>query len=784
MDTPHENHHKHEHDDQENGQVFYLPHATTGDSNGNDCGDPVVIDAEIVDDTPEQTSEDEQAGERSGERSTGRALERSRERLPWRAPAGQEIDYRVYTASGFRRIIPYEARVRMAETGGELAERSVPAAKTGGKAFGRHLLYTANGVKIIAKRWRDAHGASRYERMMRDAEVKGDQEALRYWQEADVAEKQRRHTRTMDWIRSPLDLIKAAVYGLAGLAGFLLVVGIMLAINSGDIADVIAPIAGLINAITWTYWFLATYGALLLLGGTALAAAYAHEEGRKHGDTPQWLQANTTGSVEVETAVDESVIMNALRNLGHPALNQKFKEGWGSSVQPMWVQPPLPVTHGWEFALRLPGGVPATSINARKGVLAHNFGRRPEEVWVEVDDSDPMAMKCLVLDPGALRKPVPDYPLVDGGQADFWTGFPVGIDARWNPITTPVFERNFVFSGIMGSGKSEQINNLLAGACLDPVVDIDVFCFAENNDYEWLRPVAATLATGDTADNVTACLDHIRALQDSLTERGQLLREYGINSLTREAAEKDDRLRPRVVVIDECQAFFRQDKPDDRRELVNLVIRFFSAARKYGIVCAFATPTPSDQSLPRDLVAVTSNKACFAIGDKTRNNVVLGEKAYENGLSALELKPAVKQGGQIVALNDVGTSVTVGFMERPGLLRSYHLTDKQKTAIVNRGLELRGGRVRRAAIEAVPERDLLADVAAVIAHGEEKVKATDICARLREYAPTHRPYQSLTAEALRDQLAAHGCAVTKVGVLMVFTERVHAALAAREGGNT
>ncbi|MFD2399292.1 FtsK/SpoIIIE domain-containing protein [Prauserella oleivorans] len=201
-----------------------------------------------------------------------------------------------------------------------------------------------------------------------------------------------------------------------------------------------------------------------------------------------------------------------------------------------------------------------------------------------------MAMKCLVLNPGALREPVPDYPLVESGQTDFWTGFPIGIDARWNPVETPVFERNFAWAGIMGSGKSDQINALLAGAVLDPAVDIDVFCFAENNDYEWLRPVASTISMGDTAENVEACMAHIHELHASLAERGQLLREYGEYSVTRELAEKDERLRPRVVVIDECQSFFRQDKPEDRRELVNLVVRFFSAARKYGIVLGFATP--------------------------------------------------------------------------------------------------------------------------------------------------------------------------------------------------
>ncbi|SFJ76574.1 DNA segregation ATPase FtsK/SpoIIIE, S-DNA-T family [Amycolatopsis sacchari] len=652
------------------------------------------------------------------------------------------------------------------------------------KTLARHgLAYPVAGVRVVVKRWRDAHGASRYERMMRAAELEGNHEALLEWEARDVAEKQRRHERTMDWVRAPGQWIKAGAIGTAGVTGLLLACGVVLAIHNGDIGDVLGPITAVLNAVAFVVWFVTAYGVFLVAGGTAAGLAYLYQQGKRYGDTPAWLAATPAGAVSLDAAVDESMIMNALRNLGHPALNKKFKEGWGTAVQPTWVQPPLPVGHGWEFSLRLPGGVPATSINARKSVLAHNLGRRPEEVWVEVADTDPMAMKCLVLDPGSLREPVPDYPLLDGGRTDFWTGFPVGIDARWNPVDTPVFERNFVLAGIMGSGKSTLLQDLLAGAVLDPVVDIDVFCFADNNDYEWLRPVASLISMGDTAANVDACRTHIEELHASLAERGKLLREYGIDAVTRDAAEKDARLRPRIVVVDECQSFFRQDKPEDRRELVNQMVRFYSAARKYGIVLAFATPTPSDQSLPRDLVAVTTNKACFAIGDKARNNIVLGEKAYENGLSALELKPAVKKAGKVVALNDVGTAVTVGYMEHNGLLRSYNLTHQQKTALVERGIELRGGQVRRRELTEPEHRDLLADVAAVLKPGEEKVKATDVCARLRDLAPGHRDYKSLTADELRERLEAQGCKVTKVGVLTVFTERVHAALAAREGGN-
>lgn len=653
------------------------------------------------------------------------------------------------------------------------------------KTLIRHAFgYPLAGAAVVRKRWRDTHGTGRYERQMIAAELEGNHERLLEWEARDVAEKQRRHDRSMDWLNQPGRWLKAVGVALGGVAALLLGLGVILAFASGDIGDVIAPIKAVIDAVAFTVWFVLAYGVFLLLGGTIGGYCWLYQQGRAHAEVPQWLRPAPAPNTVVASDVDEGLIMSALRNLGHPALTKRFKEGWGTAITPTWVQPPLPVgSNGWEFVLRLPAQVPATSINARKEVFAHNLGRRPAEVWVEVDENDPMAMKCLVLNPGALRLPVGDFPLLDGGESDFFTGYPVGIDVRLEPVLTPVFERNFVLAGIMNSGKSTLITDLLAAAALDPVVDIDVFCFAENNDYAWLDGIASVISMGDTAANVEACLAHIAALHESLTERGQLLQHYDIQSVTRDAAERDERMRPRIVVIDECQSLFRQDKPEDRREVVNLLVRFYSAARKYGYVLVFATPNPSDQSLPRDLVAVTSNKACGAIGDKTRNNIVLGDKAHENGISALGLKPMVKRGGKIVKLNDVGTLITVGFADQPGPLRTYNLTREQKATIAARAKEVRGGRVRRAELAAPIERDILADVAAVLLPGEDKVKASDVCARLRELAPSHRPYERLGAGDLQARLGELGCDVTKAGVLMVYTERVRAALAAREGGN-
>jgi DNA segregation ATPase FtsK/SpoIIIE, S-DNA-T family len=165
--------------------------------------------------------------------------------------------------------------------------------KTTAKATGRHLWFPIAGAGVAVKRWRDAHGANRYERMMRAAEVAGDREQLLEWEARDVAEKQRRHDRVMDWVRSPLLLAKAIGIGVASVAVLLLGLGVILALAEGNTSRVLGPIVGVIEAVRWTAWFLAAYGVLLLLGGTAGGIAYLWHLGRTRATVPAWIASPT-----------------------------------------------------------------------------------------------------------------------------------------------------------------------------------------------------------------------------------------------------------------------------------------------------------------------------------------------------------------------------------------------------------------------------------------------------------------------------------------------------------
>src|SRR5690606_6527527 len=137
---------------------------------------------------------------------------------------------------------------------------------------------------------------------------------------------------------------------------------------------------------------------------------------------------------------------------------------------------------------------------------------------------------------------------------------PVAVNIRGKSITGRLFEANYAIAGMMGSGKSSLIITLLLGALLDPLVEADVFVLADNADYAPMKPRLRTLMTGSGQEVIEACMDTMSDLYAELTVRGQALKEHGVRAASRQLAEIDQRLRPRVLVIDECQALYLDAK--------------------------------------------------------------------------------------------------------------------------------------------------------------------------------------------------------------------------------
>jgi hypothetical protein len=454
---------------------------------------------------------------------------------------------------------------------------------------------------------------------------------------------------------------------------------------------------------------------------------------------------------------DEAAIIGSLQELGIPKLaaareGREDREGWpAEDLDPgdqeyarrgLWPMRPTRDGDGWRCQIRLPRGVPVEMIVGKRVVLAHNLERKQQEVWATEPDDKASVLDLWIADRGSLNRPVPPYPLLANLNTvvtDYFRGVPVGIGIRANVINARLFEANYVLSGIMGGGKSTLILALLAGAMLDPLVDIHVFVMATNADYDPAEPRLATLKTGIGEDTVRACMDRIQTMYDNLEERGRALKEHGgERAATREIAEVDSRLRPQVLVIDECQALFLHAKYGKLAE--ERIVLLMSAARKYGDTIIMATPEPTNGGLPRQLVSVASNKACFSTGDHTSNDATLGTGSHRAGVTAVGLRPKTD-----LSLGDVGTAMTRGFTATPELLRFFYLSVEDLHRVTRRAVELYGGHGGNSS-------DGFREDVITVMGGRPKVKSSDVLTRLRTQWPSVYGGWSAQqlAQALRD----------------------------------
>ncbi|GAA0509648.1 cell division protein FtsK [Saccharopolyspora thermophila] len=559
---------------------------------------------------------------------------------------------------------------------------------------------------------------------------------------------------------------------LGGLAAVVLAITLIVAVvawarpDGLGFADVWDGLfTALASGFEWTVWAATVPLPVLLIAAAAGVLVKGYNQRRRAQNAPAWMQSETETDGTVDT-LDEGSILGALRNLGIKPLNDAFKAGWGTPANParVWEMGLGKDGRGWRCQIRLPQQVPVSEISRKKHVLAHNLGRLAVEVWTSEPKDKPGVLDLWIADPGVLTGPVDDWPLLaelESAVTDYFAGVPVAVDLRGDEVIGEFAGKNWAVAGMMGSGKSTLVITALLGAMLDPLVDIDVFVMARNSDYKLMEPRLRTLRTGADEATVEACMNTLRELYDELEIRGQALEEHtkagdpDAEKVTRRLAEKDARLRPRIMVVDECQALFMHEKYGT--EAQNKAILLMNASRKYGITLILLTPEPSTDSLPRKLMAVMSNRACFAIGDQQSNDAILGTGAYKRGISAVGLEPKTKHSD-----GDVGTAMTSsGFLPKPGLIRSYYVPRDQHKAIVERALQLRkAANITTTAPAAEPEkRDLLEDLDDVL--GAEKVSAAEAAKALvaafgRAY---YRDGKPLTGAQLVAELADVGVKV-------------------------
>ncbi|MFI5592943.1 hypothetical protein ACIA5G_48385 [Amycolatopsis sp. NPDC051758] len=540
------------------------------------------------------------------------------------------------------------------------------------------------------------------------------------------------------------------------------------------LADVYTGVSAVWSALT------VVVPLLLLIVAPVTWAIAAAFEGRDRAPGAGWLVRPDRD--DADSWIDERMISKALAHLGITPLDRFYRDG-GELVYTVAARKD---GEGTFAQVRLPLGVTADMVAARRSKLAANLGRASLETWPTKGDEDGI-LDLWIADKGVLRGGAGGWPLIHDGQVDVFEGVPFGLSQRGLVINAPLVGVNWLIGGRPGQGKSAALRTLLLGAALDPTAELWAFVMGESPDFDPFRPRLSRYQMG-MDDSVAEAAT--QALADLLTEmerRGKVLGEQPGRppKVSRKLADKaGPGLHPLVCGIDECHELFQH--PKFGKKAAELAVRLIKRGRKYGIVLLLATQSPTKDSIPREVTRNVSCGVAFSVADQVANDGLLGSGKYAAGIRATELR----------INTDRGTCVAVGITDETfELVRTFYVPFEDGaddvTPVIGRAMALIEEMGRAVESSARPqleagadpvEVDELADLADVIG-GDERVRTQQVLARLVEHNSEHYGGWSLTV--LAALLAEHGITARKShGVMTVHATDVTAALARRDAGDS
>ncbi|HEU0087317.1 MAG TPA: hypothetical protein VFQ77_06675 [Pseudonocardiaceae bacterium] len=424
----------------------------------------------------------------------------------------------------------------------------------------------------ITKAWRWAtYGDLRAD--YRAARLAGDAEARRAAQDALRAEQAARRARRADLVPK---LIGGGCLVVVVWAGLSITDSVMQRAEMwGWLAAVYAVLDTIGAAVPWV---------LILAAVSWLVAAVA--EGRDKTPGAGWLVRPHRD--DADSWIDERMISQALAHLGIAPLNTFFKNG-GELV---YTVPARVDGDGTYAQVKLPMGVTAEMVAAKRQTLAANLGRASLETWPTQGDEAGI-LDLWVADKGKLGGGAGQWPLLHEGTVDVFEGVPVGRSQRGAVVYAPLFESNWLIGGRPGQGKTAAMRTLLLGAALDPTVELRVFVMGQSPDFDPFTPRLSRYRMGMDDSVAEAALQALVDLLAEMEHRGKVLgaQPGSPPKISRKLADKPRLgLHPIICAIDECHELFMH--PTYGRQAAELAIRLIKRGRKYGIILVLATQSP------------------------------------------------------------------------------------------------------------------------------------------------------------------------------------------------
>ncbi|MGV9645136.1 FtsK/SpoIIIE domain-containing protein [Streptomyces sp. NPDC003514] len=664
------------------------------------------------------------------------------------------------------RPVPLWVRSGRAIKAGVTHEKTRAAAR----AAARHTSYTFNGGRIVARRAWDGRTGARYERMIRAAEAAGNLEAAEEWEERLQRFRAARHHRRMDLLHSPVEAAKGVAVGAGMSVGVLVGLGVILAISTGQAADVITPLAATIEFIALLIRIVQVVWGPALTIGPFLALLALWAVGRKQQAAPQWALPANVRSGEGEP-ITPSIVVKALRDLGIPALRSAIKDMGDAGASMLG---PITIAGcGVEVDVTLPSGVSTNEVQNKRRKLAENLTRHEHEVFITIPQAA-RTVRLWIADSGALDEPIGPSPLVtdDTMTANYKTGrAPWGQDLRGDAAALSLYQRHLLITGLSNQGKTVALRSLALWLSLDRSVQFLMGDLKGVGDWAMFDGLASTLIQGPTDEHVIQVTEMVEGAVDEMNRRIQ--------------APPGTVFPPLIVLVDEAQvAFMCPAKDEDKRPYGGSKAnsRYFMAVRKIhnqgravNVLMWQGTQDPTNENLPKLVREGAHTRASLALGTESQARMALGDKAVDGGAAPNLLRPGLDKGTLVVASD----GITIPAGQSSITVRTHYIDDDAATAITDRAKAVRDGVTTLHAIERGEERDSLADIASVVGTAS-RVLTQDVLKRLAALnADAYGKWSFIDLKRVLDGTGAEP--YKSDGRMVVGRDRLARALANRDG---
>ncbi|MFE6589711.1 FtsK/SpoIIIE domain-containing protein [Streptomyces sp. NPDC057781] len=648
------------------------------------------------------------------------------------------------------------------------AERTTTAAR----AVARHSLYVAGGARIVARRTWDGRTAARYERYMRTAEAAGNMEAAAEWEERGQRYREARHRRRMDLLHSPLDAAKGAAVGAGMSIGVLVALGVVMAINTGKVGDVITPLSATVDFIALLIRIVQVVWGPLISIGPFLALLALWGVGRHQQAAPAWALPANVRNGEGEP-ITPSIVVKALRDLGVPALRNAIKEMGDAGASMLG---PIRIAGcGVEVDVTLPSGVATNKVQTKRRKLAENLTRHEHEVFITIPAAA-RTVRLWIADSGALDEPIGPSPLAtdESLTADYTKGrAPWGQDLRGDAAALSLYQRHLLITGLSNQGKTAALRALALWACLDRRVEFRIADLKGAGDWAMFDGLATVLIQGPADEQVIEATEMVESLVEEMNRRIEIRRR-----------DPKALFAPLIGIVDEAQvAFMCPVKDEDGRPYggSKAVSRYFMGVRKVhnqgrvvDVLLWEGTQDPTDQNLPKLVREGAHTRASLALGTESQARMALGDKAVDGGAAPHLLRQGLDKGTLVVASD--GIEIPAG--QASITVRTHYINDEQATAITDRAKALRDGVTTLHAIDRGEERDPLADIATVLG-SDTRVRTQEVITRLAALnADAYAGWSFIDLKRVLDDAGAEP--YKSDGRMVVGRDRVARALANRD----